>query len=271
MQFARKLAERTFGYQLVGNATFSVDTFFFISGLLIVYLYHKNSFSVNGEKQERKLGNPVQEATFAIIYRYLRLTPAYFFVVVGNELALRWTYDKSVFQPGIIDHITCNQYWYRNIFYVNNWFPFNEMCMIWSWYLANDMQFYIIAIILLVLSKRYFKTSAIALLFVLFSSWIVAIFVSLHFRYIHKVADPFESFDILYDKPWQRIGPYIVGMITGYIIVRNQKPPKVSLLLNIFLWTLSIAVFFALIFGVWKGELSVPATALYVSLGHTGD
>lgn len=102
----------------------------------------------------RELPNAINESVFAISYRYIRLTPAYFFVIVANELALKWTYDHSVFQPGIIDHITCNKYWYRNILYANNWYPFSEMCMIWSWYMANDMQFYVVAIILLILSKR---------------------------------------------------------------------------------------------------------------------
>lgn len=119
--------------------------------------------------------------------------------------------------------------------------------------------------------KRYFKTSAITVIILLLSSWVVAIFVSVHFQYTHKVADPFESFDILYDKPWQRIGPYIVGMITGYIIVRKRTAPNVPMWLNLVLWFLSIALFSIIIFGVWKGELSVPATALYVSLGHTGN
>lgn len=131
-----------------------MDTFFFISGLLIVYLYLKNRY-VNGKKQERiRSSNAVSETLFAVIYRYLRLTPAYLFVIVINELALKKTYDGSVFQPGIIDHITCDKYWYRNILYINNWYPFSEMCMIWSWYLANDMQFYFVAIVLLIASKR---------------------------------------------------------------------------------------------------------------------
>ena len=26
--------------------------------------------------------------------------------------------------------------------------------------------------------------------------------------------------DILYDPPWTRIGPYIVGVITGYILLK---------------------------------------------------
>lgn len=137
--------------------------------------------------------------------------------------------------------------------------------------MANDMQFYVIAIILLILSKRFFKISAITVILLLLASWVVAMFVSIHFKYIHKVADPFESFDILYDKPWQRMGPYIVGMITGYIIVRKRTAPKVSLLLNVSLWCLSFGILFALIFGVWKGQLSLLATAFYVGMGHTGE
>lgn len=104
--------------------------------------------------ERKRSTGAVSETIFAVIYRYIRLTPAYLFVIVANELALKKTYDGSVFQPGIIDHITCDKFWYRNIFYVNNWYPFSEMCMIWSWYLANDMQFYIIGIILLIASKR---------------------------------------------------------------------------------------------------------------------
>lgn len=47
-------------------------------------------------------------------------------------------------------------------------------------------------------------------------SWLLSMYFSLHYRYTHKVADPFESFDILYDKPWQRIGPYIVGKLPSW-------------------------------------------------------
>lgn len=60
-------------------------------------------------------------------------------------------------------------------------------------------------------------------------SWSVSIYISLHYNYKHKVSgmkaieclllplntffflEPFESFDLLYDKPWQRFGPYVMG------------------------------------------------------------
>lgn len=58
---------------------------------------------------------------------------------------------------------------------------------------------------------RNFRLAAGLLFLCLGGSWLLSIYFSLHYRYTYKVADPFESFDILYDKPWQRIGPYIVG------------------------------------------------------------
>ncbi|XP_050071838.1 O-acyltransferase like protein [Anopheles maculipalpis] len=291
-RFGRKIAERSFLYQLVGNATFSVDTFFFISGLLIVYLYMKsvtksgqpasktlpteesNGTATSGNRESpasrnTTLGGASRKVGLSILYRYLRLTPVYWFTIVTNEIILKWTYDRSVFTPGIIDHITCDRFWWRNILYVNNWFPFTEMCMIWSWYLANDMQFYVIAIVLLMVSSRNFRLAVGLLFLCLGGSWLLSIYFSLHYRYTYKVADPFESFDILYDKPWQRIGPYIVGMITGYILYRRPNAPRIVPPLRLLLWTISTGILIALIFGVWNGELSVHWTAWYVSVGHT--
>lgn len=68
--------------------------------------------------------------------------------------AHRYVYNKAVFSPGLPDHITCPEYWWRNILYVQTLFPAQQLCMLWSWYLADDMQFYVWAIILLIISKR---------------------------------------------------------------------------------------------------------------------
>lgn len=87
-------------------------------------------------------------------YRIVRLTPAYAFVIGVNEVALRYTNDHSVFESAVLDHITCDRYWWRNLLYINNLFPQSEMCMVWSWYMANDTQFYVIGIILLLISVK---------------------------------------------------------------------------------------------------------------------
>ncbi|BFG00552.1 uncharacterized protein DMAD_00520 [Drosophila madeirensis] len=267
-KFERVITERSVWYQVIGNATFSVDSFFFISGLLVTLLYLK---------QERKhaaetclfVRRSCTESLMMLLYRYLRLTPVYLFVVIFNDFAVRQGLDSSVFQPAKIEHNTCRVYWWRNILYINNFFPQREMCMMWSWYMANEMQFYVMAALLLALARRYFKAVALTLIVFLLSSWSVSGIVSLQHQYTHKVALPFESFDFLYDKPWQRVGSYIVGMFTGYVLYKVKTPPQVSRRLNAALWTGSLATLLIVIFGVWEGQLSTGSTAFYVGVGHT--
>ncbi|XP_026846679.1 uncharacterized protein LOC6603580 [Drosophila persimilis] len=267
-KFERVITERSVWYQVIGNATFSVDSFFFISGLLVTLLYLK---------QERKhpsepchfVRRSCMESLMMLLYRYLRLTPVYLFVVIFNDFAVRQGLDSSVFQPAKIEHNTCRIYWWRNILYINNFFPQREMCMMWSWYMANEMQFYVMAALLLAFSRKYFKAVALTLIVFLFSSWSISGIVSLQHQYTHKVALPFESFDFLYDKPWQRVGSYIVGMFTGYALYKVKTPPQVSRRLNGALWAASVATLLIVIFGVWKGQLSTWSTAFYVGVGHT--
>ncbi|KAL7036067.1 hypothetical protein ACKWTF_008679 [Chironomus riparius] len=232
-RYTRKISERRFIYQMVGNATYSVDTFFFISGLLVVLLFLKDNKKgkgtksmsngtkrmecedVDSNKHSSTDGfwlNSLCKTLWLILYRFLRLTPAYFFIMVLTELSMKVTYNQAVLTPALSDHVNCNKYFYRNLLYVNNFYPLSEMCMMWSWYLANDFQFYVVVIILLLLSTRFFKFSAVTTICLLLLSWTVSIYISLDHGYTHKVADPFESFDFLYDKPWQRFGPYVMGI-----------------------------------------------------------
>ncbi|XP_017470308.1 PREDICTED: uncharacterized protein LOC108362001 [Rhagoletis zephyria] len=209
-RFQRNIVERSFWYQFVGNATFSVDTFFFISGFLVTLLFLKQDKKYPDDTGQY-FRRSMKDTGFLLIYRYIRLTPAYLFVILFNDFALRQTFDNSVFQPNVAAD-TCSRFWWRNILYINNFYPLSEICMIWSWYMANDMQFFVMSSLLLVLSIKYFKTAAIILCSFLLSSWGVSGIISLHYRYTHKVANPFESFDFLYDKPWQRVGTYIMEL-----------------------------------------------------------
>lgn len=266
-QFNRKIAERTLIYRLVGNATFSVDTFFFISGFLVVLLYLKAEKSITSK--EPSLSNGITKILLLIMYRFIRLTPVYLVVVVFTELSLKHVYNQSVFAPGLYDHFTCADHWWRNALYINNFYPLTEICMMWSWYLANDFQFYIVTIIVLIFTTRRFKLTIFATSFLLVGSLIFSMYISVSYKYQHKVAEPFESFDFLYDKPWQRFGPYAVGIFTAFVYHFNKSPKGLSPKLNVALWLASCLGLFVTVFGTPNGVLSVTATSFYVSFGHT--
>lgn len=129
----------------------------FSSGLLVTITYFrttaKQTINENENTGRVVVGNSLRFLTL-IFYRFLRLTPAYLFVIGVNELVLKYTHNNSVFSPAIYDHITCDKFWWRNALYINNFYPQREFCMLWSWYMANDMQFYIFAVIFLLIAVR---------------------------------------------------------------------------------------------------------------------
>lgn len=96
----------------------------------------------------------IKSFSVLFLYRVVRLTPAYAFVIGLNEVALRYTHYHSVFDSAVADHVTCDLYWWRNLLYINNLYSQQEMCMVWSWYMANDTQFYFIGILLLLISVK---------------------------------------------------------------------------------------------------------------------
>lgn len=59
-------------------------------------------------------------------------------------------------------------------------------------------------------------------------------------------------------------------MIAGLLIFRFKEPPKITQTFNIFMWAVSMATMFLIIFGNWNGKMSVVDTAFFVSLSHTG-
>ncbi|EGI64402.1 Nose resistant to fluoxetine protein 6 [Acromyrmex echinatior] len=96
-------------------------------------------------------------------------------------------------------------------------------CLVWSWYLSSDMQFFIIGLALLILSTVYFYVAVVILCTILIASIILSGYISYIYEYVPTLDEQYRLLDVLYFPPWIRIGPYIIGMITGYIIRRFNK------------------------------------------------
>ncbi|XP_046986287.1 nose resistant to fluoxetine protein 6-like [Schistocerca americana] len=266
----RKLVERDFLFQSISSGAFSVDTFFFMSGLLLAFMYFK--MDKKQEVSEVPVCTKFKSSFLRFIgifsYRFLRLTPPYLLVLCLAYLVTIWFAHNSVMDPPTQDHLNCPKYWWRNLLYINTLFPVNNMCMIWSWYLANDTQFYALGMILLLVSSVYFKTAVVTMFTLLVCSWITTAVITLNTNHTPSIDQPLGLFDELYDKPWTRLGPYVVGMCVGYLLNRTNckiRIPKVAVAAG---WALSMAVTFWLVHGLY-GELSAGASAAYVALGHS--
>lgn len=156
----------------------------FPSGCLVSFLYFRTI-----EKEALKAKKITQGGTGKVMqflgmmsYRYFRLTPPYLVVLGMNQVAVKWIHQNLMIEFGQNDAETCPKFWWRNVLYINTYFPMEERvisiffnllnstfrklhlfndykivffkCMVWSWYLANDTQFYTVGIIVLIIAAR---------------------------------------------------------------------------------------------------------------------
>lgn len=165
-----------------------------------------------------------------LLMRYLRLTPTYV-VVIGASVLLPalgsgpfWA--ESVQPMGA----ACRLNWMYNLFYVNNFVDTDNLCLIHSWYLSNDWQFFLLALILFALfykSKRLVIAVIISLTCAS-SAATFAITVENDFpptivTTSPAVAERWLFIHSLYYKPWPHLSSYLIGLFVGYLILTKER------------------------------------------------
>lgn len=63
------------------------------------------------------------------------------------------------------------------------------------------------------------------------SSWITTGYIAFSNSHVPGTDDPLALFDKIYDKPWTRFGPYLIGMSIGWYLFKKDckiRMPKVS-------------------------------------------
>ncbi|KAK2576741.1 hypothetical protein KPH14_005391 [Odynerus spinipes] len=258
----------SFADQVLSNATLVVDTFFFLSGFLITHMYMLNQEKENAVSQSNFL-TEAKMLFLIILKRFIRLTPAYMMTIGLFQMNSKWYSMTSQFYMAERGYEVCPKYWWMNLLYIQNLFSQKDMCMSWSWYLANDMQFFVISIFLLKISTKNMNV-AIGLLSVIFAgSTIVTGYISYVNEYIPTMDGQYNNLELLYFPPWTRIGPYLVGMVTGYIYLKLDKNLRLKRRTVVILWILGSACNVSVLFGLTERQISVVAAAFYSALSRT--
>nr|XP_058949088.1 nose resistant to fluoxetine protein 6-like [Pocillopora verrucosa] len=246
-----------FTFEAIGNATFSVDSFFFLSGLLVSYLSLRHMEKKNGQL-------PLFKYYF---HRFWRLTPAYMFVLLFYD-KLNGFLGDGPFWYQAQEKNPCDKYWWTNLLYINNFYPtsFGASCFDWSWYLANDMQFYIIAPAVLFVAYRFRLRGLIVFVALLLGiSFTTTAVIYAHYDLpaviISKAAldaagRGVDSMSLTYVKPYCRISPYLVGIVTGYLLLHVKDwrlSTKVqTYLFNMAGWCVAIVLALSTLYGQYK-------------------
>ncbi|CAH1956134.1 unnamed protein product [Acanthoscelides obtectus] len=259
-----RVSEQFFS-QVFSNSSYCVDTYLVISGFLVGYLYYKAKNPHEEMKKKINYMGKINEFFQMYINRYLRLTPPYIILIIFAEyIYTYYKYSSSLTSFEKQDQL-CEKYWWRNLLYINNLYPRSEMCLSWSWYLSLDTQAFMVAIALLILSTVVFKIAAAFTILLVLVNIVSVSMKTYSIGYIPTMDEQFAQLDAIYDLPWHRIGPYLVGVITAYFLkVRLQNKLSLQRSTRIFLWTIFPLLNLWIIFTIYTRQISIEYSAFYM-------
>lgn len=200
----------------VYSAGFAVDTFFFLSGFLSALVLYRKL-----EKGQR-VSFPM-----AVFGRFLRLIPVYAFIIMAFVWVVGHLGQGPLWYLMEDTYKNCSELWYTNLLFINNFYPavYDNQCMAWTWYLANDMQFFIIGFFIVQAFKCKKALGVSALVIICIASWVAnAVITDTYDLKALDVGSSYGDFqNKIYDKPYARIVPYMFGMGTAFLICTYGK------------------------------------------------
>jgi len=205
--------------------------------------------------------------------RFIRLVPAYLALLLLIQ-PLSYFLCSGPF-CGVSPAEECSTYWWRNILFIQNLYPMSEMCAPWTFYLAVDFQLCLLCIFILTVSYHTPPLKLVMLVGFLLGSWISTLFVVNQYSITTDVIAMYTSggtfLDLYLDKPYVQAGPYFIGIATGLLIHRSSatEPTRLGRWAQWAGWTISTFVSMALVFGMYKVELTGTLAWAYLCLGKT--
>ncbi|CAF1089611.1 unnamed protein product [Adineta steineri] len=263
-------------FQLIINATFTVDTFFVISGFLTTIAFVRQ---VKKEKLSFRL------MVLYYVHRYIRLTPA-FLLLLSVSINLTPYFGHGPFYPtqkGFEPEACRNHYWWTSIFYIGNLIEPSQMCFTISWYLFNDMQFYWIAPLALIPFVKGRKWIAFTMTIIFVLVGIMSI-LGILLHYPNMTVNSFDEFQFapgtnffntIYVTPWCRISAYAIGLLTGFLLITMGRTYRFNVYSKLIGTLLAIAICLTCLFSVYREYANEPGLSraslvTYQCLSRTG-
>ncbi|XP_078685733.1 nose resistant to fluoxetine protein 6-like [Branchiostoma floridae x Branchiostoma belcheri] len=257
---------KRFSFEPILNGFLSVDSFFFLSGVLMAYLMllQLDKYRREGRRFPYWL---------LYVHRYWRLTPVYAFVL----MLWVWVYPYIMTGPAATTTPDpgCLKNWWYNFLYINNFT--GKECMGWTWYLANDMQFFVISVPIIWITFRYFLVGMITQAVLLLASFGATIGLAIHYNLqptMSSAGQNPDAMNLYYQKPYCRIGPYLVGTMLGYLLYRTRGQVHMHKAVVLLGWLAATGICMGVVYGLYNHltqgvVLSRPVAILYLTVHRT--
>ncbi|XP_076319637.1 nose resistant to fluoxetine protein 6-like [Tachypleus tridentatus] len=261
-------AVKDVSFMAVWNSFLQVDTFFFLTGVTLVYTTMKKLKGTNGRL----------DLVRYVIHRYWRLTPP-LMLVISLMFLLPLLSSGPLWSRFVESEIQkCRNTWWANMFYFSNFLYPTNMCISPYWYLAADMQLYLISPVILITLYKWPRMGFVLITFGILASWvsIAVITVWKNFNPSVVLFDPktnIETGGYIHIRPYTHLGPYCIGMATGYLLLKRRNIRLRPIVVAIG-WIVTTVSCSAVVFGAYDWHNGITPNAvvgiIYASIHRTG-
>ncbi|XP_039962162.1 nose resistant to fluoxetine protein 6 [Bactrocera neohumeralis] len=207
---------------LVQNATLCVDTFFFMSGLLMLW----------GAFREMERTKGKLNLGMMYFHRYIRLTPVVAVVILYIMSLYKYSGHGPMWMKIGTQDERCSDTWWATLLYVQNYaFP-KKICISQSWYLAVDTQLYVLSPLILIPLWKWGKKALapIILLGVLCMAGTFATFMVWKFTLFRVDDDHVDDRQRwTYYPTHTRVPTWLIGVIFGYFLYTKNRGRQIPL------------------------------------------
>ncbi|PVD37236.1 hypothetical protein C0Q70_04231 [Pomacea canaliculata] len=219
--------------QMILNSSLAQDTFFTISGVVTAVTFF-TAISSNG-------GLKITHIIYYYLHRFVRISPAYMLTLLVCTCLLGYTANGPHWPPPLQQQ--CQEQWWFNMLFINNYFTSIEhMCMSWTWFLANLMQFYWIAPIVLVplaFGLRVVGLVLMGLLVVVQIVSTVVLEININGDVLRRQSDYLWR---IYQQPYCRVAPYALGLAVGFILHQKKFKFPMGKIITCVGWLLTVTI-----------------------------
>ncbi|XP_063533236.1 nose resistant to fluoxetine protein 6-like [Cydia strobilella] len=206
------------------SAVLSVDTFFMMSGLLVVYTTVKKMTPMS----------LLKNIHLFYLHRLLRMFPLLAAVVLFQASLLQHSADGPGW-PALATSIqNCRHWWWSTLLHVQNYVNLTEICLGHTWYLSVDTQLHLLSPLVLCWILRGRRSAWIGLT----SGLVASIICTTTYTYIKNYPGVsllgmgldysllLDYFKHYYVNTLTRSPPFVVGMVFGYLLHIWRESPR---------------------------------------------
>ncbi|XP_017869446.1 PREDICTED: nose resistant to fluoxetine protein 6 [Drosophila arizonae] len=251
---------------ILQSGTIAVDTFFLLSGMLLVMSTLREL-----ERRSGRLNVPLM-----YLHRIVRLTPVLAIAVLFLMTLFPRLDSGPLWQQFTSSSQLCYDTWWATLLYVQNYAAAGRMCLGHAWYLAVDMQLFLLSPLLLWPLYRWRRRAVagivllIALLFGCVFSIIMLNKLTVFNRKGNLGADSMEM-RMIYYTTHARAMPWLIGLLFGCFLHGEQgRRRRLPAWLMLLLWLLALLFIATAIWSVYPytrpgaAEISPLAGAFYL-------